>query len=367
MFQINRDDKIQIKKFENKINFSINNVFIEDNIHSLNALKNSTQKVDLIYIDPPYNTNKKDFKYNDSRSTSEWISFMYERILLAHDILSDKGVILISIDDNHYAYIKLIMDQVFGLKNFVANFIWKKSHTVKNDKVGVSTQQEYILCFSKDKNNMFFNKEKTGDDYIKKAYRYHDHKGQYRVVPLHKDKNKHKYDIVSPNGTVWNKGWNYNPEGFQKLIQDDMVYWGKDGNNCPSKKVYLKPTMEKSFGSMLPDTVGYTGDGKKDLKNLGFNGNTFLYAKPVKLIEHLLNIFSHKNSIILDFFAGSGTTGEAVVNLNLKDNGQRVFILATNNEENIATEITVPRILKVFEQHSLNVNHICIYNENSFK
>lgn len=366
MFEIQREKIDKLKKIDKKIDFNKNSIFVEDNIHTLNSFVSQNLKVDMIYIDPPYNTKKNVFKYKDNRKTEEWVSFINERLLLAKEILSEEGVILVSIDDNHYAYVKLILDQIFGIKNFVCNFIWKKSHTVKNDKNGISTQHEYVICFAKDKNKTFLNRDDVGLDYINKAYRYTDSVGRFRVVPLYKDKNKTVYDIVSPKGHVWNKGWNYNKEGFDELIKNDLVYWGKDGDKCPSKKVYLKNVMSKSFGSMLPITVGYTGDGKSDLKNLGFDGNTFLYAKPVNLIQHFINIFTHKESIICDFFAGSGTTAEAVINKNMEDNGNRKFILATNNEEMIADTITIPRILKVYEKYNINKDSLTIYKEKDY-
>jgi len=367
MLDFKRKELIEIKELDSDIDISLNNIIVEDNIHTLNALKKQGKKAGVIYVDPPYNTKKNVFKYKDNRKIDEWIKFIYERMLLAKDILSDDGVILVSIDDNHYAYLKLIMDDIFGLKNFVANFIWKKSHTVKNDKSGISTQQEYVLCFAKDASKMFFNKEPVGEDYINKAYRYEDSVGTYRVVPLHKDKNRNSFDVVAPNGTVWNKGWNYNQKGFDQLFEDDLLYWGKDGTNCPSKKVYLKEVMEKSFGSMLPTTVGFTGDGKKALKNLGFEGNTFLYAKPVQLIEHFLTIFSKEDSLVVDFFAGSGTTGEAVISKNEEDGGSRTFVLGTNNEDNIATDITIPRVQRAFDVKGLNHDLLVVFDEKNFK
>lgn len=322
-----------------------------DNLQLLQSMVGNGQTADVIYIDPPYNTKKNTFKYNDNRKTEEWVTFLYHRLVCAHQILAQEGAILISIDDAHYPYIKLMMDEIFGIQNFVANFIWKKSHTVKNDKSGISTQHEYVLCYAKHHPSLFFNREPVGEDYIKKAYRYEDARGRYRVVPLHKDKNKNHYTITAPNGTQWTKGWNYNPEGFQALLDDDMIYWGKNGENCPSKKVYLKDVMDKSYGSMLPISVGYTGDGKKNLEALGFDKTTFLYAKPVSLITHLLTIFSHKDSVVLDFFAGSGTTGEAVLAKNQEDNGNRRFIMGTNNEQNIADDITLPRLERAMAKY----------------
>lgn len=360
------ENKIPLKTLNADIDLKKHNLLIEDNIHLLNTLKKQNIKVDMIYIDPPYNTKKTVLKYKDNRKTMEWISFIYHRLVAAREILSENGVILVSIDDNHYSYLKIIMDEIFGIKNFVANFIWKKSHTVKNDKSGISTQQEYVLCFAMNSKQMFYNKEKTGDEYINKAYCHHEGKRRFRTVPLHKEKNKNSFEIKSPNGKIWEKKWNYNREGIDKLKEEDMIYWGKDGNACPTKKVYLKEIMEKSYGSIIPEKVGYTGNGKKALKNLGFKGDEFLYAKPVELIEYFLEIFSHKNSIVLDFFAGTGTTGEAVINKNISDEGNRKFILGTNNEANIANHITIPRIFAVFNKNNIESHQITVYNEENF-
>ena len=239
----------------------------------------------------------------------------------------------------------------------------KKSYSKK----GISTQQEYVICFAKNIKKIRVNREPTSQEYIKKTYRNKDSRGVYRVVPLHKDKNKTKYKVVAPNGKVWEKGWNYNKEGFEELRKNDLLYWGKEGNSCPSKKVYLKENMTKTYGSILPETVKYTGDGKKALKNLGFEGNVFSYAKPVELIEHFITIFTNKDSVILDFFAGSGTTAESVISKNIKDNGNRKFILGTNNEEDIATKITIPRVKKVFEKNKIDIKQLTIYNEKDFK
>lgn len=320
------------------------NLVVEgDNFHSLIALQGS--EFDVIYIDPPYNTGKNSFRYQDRKS--EWPSFIYNRLVLARDLMKDSASIFISIDDNEYHTLRFITDAVFGAKNFVANFIWRKSHTVKNDKKGISTQHEYVLCYAKDITRVHFNREQTGNSYIDKAYRYTDAVGRYRVVPLHKEKNKKSFPITAPNGMIWEKNWNYNKEGFAELIANDLIYWGKDGTACPTKKVYLKPfaEMTKTFGTMLPpEKVGYTGAGGAALEALGFNKTDFIYAKPVDLIVHLLEVATTPNSRVLDFFAGSGTTGEAVMALNSRDGGSRSFVLCNSNENNICEQVTFPRV-----------------------
>lgn len=339
-----------------EINPHVNTLIDGDNLHALLLIKDQYHsKIDMIYIDPPYNTKKSDFKYKDNMSHQNWCSFMNERLLVAKDLLSESGSIFISIDDNEYAYLKLLCDKVFGEENFICNFIWRKSHTVKNDKKGISTQHEYILCYAKNKNKVYFNREKVSDSYIKQTYRLSDEKGIYRTVPLHKDKNPNTYKVTAPNGKEWLKAWNYNEAGFKKLIEENMVYWGTDGNACPNKKVYLKPTMDKTYGSiLLPEKVKYTGSGGKELQNLGFKKTDFIYAKPVELIQHFIEIATKKDSLILDFFAGSGTTGQAVMSKNIEDNGARKFILVTNNENKICEEITYPRIIKAMKK--LNIN-----------
>ncbi len=322
------------------------NLIIEgDNLQSLIALENSV--FDVIYIDPPYNTGNNTFRYHDRKS--EWPSFMYNRLQLARDLMKESASIFISIDDHEYHTLRIVTDAVFGSKNFVANFIWRKSHTVKNDKRGISTQHEYVLCYAKDISRVHFNREQTGVSYIDKAYRHTDAVGRYRTVPLHKEKNKKSFPVKAPNGTVWNKKWNYNEEGFATLIANDLVHWGKDGTACPTKKVYLKPPadMTKTYGTMFPpEKVGYTGAGGSALEALGFKKSDFIYAKPVELITHILEMATTPDSRVLDFFAGSGTTGEAVMTLNSRDAGKRTFVLCNSNESDICQKLTLPRVLK---------------------
>ena len=315
-----------------------------DNLHSLMAMRG--QKFDVVYIDPPYNTGKNTFRYQDRNS--DWATFMSDRLKAARDLMADTASIFISISDHEAHTLRALADAVFGAHNFVANFIWRKSHTVKNDKKGISTQHEYILCYARDSKKVHLNREQTGTNYIDKAYRYSDTAGRYRVLQIHKPKNKTSFPVTAPNGTVWTKGWNYNEAGFEKLVANDRIYWGKTGTACPQKKLYLKPAneMTKTFGTMIPaEKVGYTGDGGRDLEALGFDKTKFIYAKPVKLIQHLLEIASTKNARVLDFFGGSGTTGQAVMALNKQDGGSRSFVICNSNEDDICRSITLPRVV----------------------
>lgn len=327
------------------------NIVIEgENSETLHALHQQGCSVDVIYIDPPYNTRKTSFRYKDRNL--DWRSFMMDRLSLAKGLLKVEGSILISIDDREHATLRVIADEVFGRRNFLGNFIWRKSPTVKNGKAGISVQHEYVVCYAKDIDKVHFNQEQTGADYIEKAYTYEDSRGRFRLAPIHKATNKSSFPVTAPNGRIWVKKWNYTATKFKALIEDGMIYWGSKGTAIPAKKVYLKPTneMKKPFGTMLPtEKVGYTGQGGKDLQALGFEKSDFLYPKPVGLIQHLLEMTTTQNSIVLDFFAGSGTTGEAVMRLNAADGGTRRFILCNSDENDICASVTHPRVTKAAE------------------
>jgi adenine-specific DNA-methyltransferase len=333
---------------ENSITSVASHLVLEaDNLIALAAL--GTLKVGMIYIDPPYNTGRR-FAYADSRS--DWSAFMLARLIAARALMADHASIFISIGDDEYHHLRIVCDEVFGAENFIANFIWRKSHTVKNDRRGISTQHEYVLCYAKDVSKVHINREATGEDYLKRAYCHSDDGGRFRVVQLHKAKNAKSFPVKAPNGTVWQRNWSYNREGFDRLIADGLIYWGKNGTACPTKKVYLKPIMDKTFGTMLdPENVGYTGDGGKALAALGFNKLDFVYSKPPALIMHLLKIATKPDALVLDFFAGSGTTGEAVFRLNAEDGGTRRVILCNSSENDICRTVTYPRALRAAHAH----------------
>lgn len=327
------------------------NIVIEgENSETLHALHQQGCSVDVIYIDPPYNTGKTSFRYKDRNL--DWRSFMMDRLSLAKGLLNVEGSILISIDDREHATLRVIADEVFGRRNFLGNFIWRKSPTVKNGKAGISVQHEYVVCYAKDIDKVHFNQEQTSADYIEKAYTYEDSRGRFRLAPIHKATNKSSFPVTAPNGRTWVKKWNYTATKFKALIENDMIHWGMKGTGIPAKKVYLKPQneMTKPFGTMLPtEKVGYTCQGGNDLQALGFEKSDFLYPKPVSLIQHLLEMTTKKNSIVLDFFAGSGTTGEAVMRLNAADGGRRRFILCNSDENDICASVTYPRVTKAAE------------------
>ena len=327
------------------VNFKENVIFKSDNKQVLQFMIDSSIKVNHCLVDPPYATGSNDFRYSDTFEHSAWEQWMQDLFGMVPKVLEDTGVCFVCIDDNNYAYLKVILDRVFGRKNYIGTFMWKKSHTVKNDSKTISTQHEMIIAYAKDISKVSFNRDRVSDEYINSAYRYEDEHGRFRTVPLYKNKNKNVFKIVSPSGVEWDKGWNYNPEGMKQLQRDGMIYWGKKPTAVPSKKVYLKKEMTKTFATWLdPKIVGYTGDGGKELKKLGLSSVDFLYAKPVNLFKHLLSMVVKNDDVVLDFFAGSGTTGQAIMKLNQEKKLNLKFVLVTNNENSICDCVTIPRI-----------------------
>ncbi len=361
-----RPDIEASKDFNNTKNMLI----VGDNLDALKLLQESyLGKIKMIYIDPPYNTGH-DFVYHDNftikkddyadsstgddgvklvsedeftenskangRFHSDWLNMIYPRLKLARNLLTDDGVIFISIDDNEQANLKKVCDEVFGEENFVANLIWQNKYTIANDKVnGLTTQTEHILCYSKNgSDNVVFTKAPLRDEYIKANYSNPDNdpNGPYMTVQMFKFKNPYSFDVTSPTGVVWNKPWNFTQESFAALDKAGAVYWGSDGNSLPRKKVYLKNS--KGVGRrnlLLGEEVGYTADSSKDLRSLFEEGNVFEYTKPASLVQFLVNMIPGNNGVFLDFFAGSGTTGQAVEQQNAADAGSRKFILVQVN------------------------------------
>ena len=338
------------------------NVLIEgDNYHALSVL-NYTHggKIDVIYIDPPYNTGSG-FRYNDHKIEkddayrhSKWLSFMNKRLKLAKRLLSNKGVIFISIDENEYSQLKLLSDEIFGHKNYVGSFVWRKKAGAGADSKLLFSQHEYVLFYAKniEYQTAFFEPltEKQKFEYKNPD---NDPKGLWAPTDLtapssDTDESRH-YEITSPTGKRWKKRWSYTKKNMDELIKNNLVWFGKNGSTQPKRKRYLSDKLGLVPRSLI--MFALTLDGKKDFENIFGKKNThkFNYPKPVSFIQHFLRIASQKNSIILDFFAGSGTTGQAVLNLNKEDSGNRQFILCTNNEDDICVNTCYPRLKKVIE------------------
>lgn len=334
----------------------IDNVLIEgDNLLSLSKLEKMDRKVDIIYIDPPYNTGNN-FIYNDKRINrnntykhSEWLSFMQKRLDIAYRLLNDDGVVFISIDDREQAQLKLLIDQIFGEEN-VEMMIWNttaegSSGSIKQVKRTRSTH-EYICVGYKHKPDVVFNKiqEPNNKSDIDKLITANLAKTNSQK----KNKKENIFDIIAPNGKVWTDEWKFKKEKIDKLLNDNMLYFGKNGNNKP--RLIIPTGSDRVVHQTSIFNVGSTTLGKKDIKNV--LDVEFSYPKPISLIKRFLQLHPNKNATILDFFAGSGTTGQAVLELNREDGGHRQFILCTNNENNICRDVTYERLRRVINGYT---------------
>ena len=333
-----------------------------DNLEALTLLQ-TTHKggINICYIDPPYNTGNKDFVYNDhivdkedAYRHSKWLSFMEKRLTLAYDLLSDDGVVFISIDDNEFAQLKLLCDKIFDNNN-VEIMVW---HKVGDDSGRLKItkrfrrEHEYIIVCYKNKDSVFFSKYEAERNY-KNEYTNPDKdaRGPYNqgIISHTEAKSnpngKNFYSVTTPSGRVVSRQWRVSEDEFNQLRQDNRIYFGKNGDSIPSLKVFISEKKMATPISILSD-LGTAKSAGKGLNNI-LHSNVFNYPKPIELIKHLLKISSHPNSVILDFFAGSGTTGHAVLELNQEDGGNRQFILCTNNENNICEEVTFERLSRV--------------------
>ena len=344
------------------------NFLIEgDNLASLKLLeKTHAGKIDLIYIDPPYNTGNKDFVYddafvdtNDTFRHSKWISFMEKRLNIAKNLLSNSGVIFISIDDHEQAQVKLMCDSIFGAENFIAQVIWERAFAPVNLKKHFSESHDYVICYAKKitsaicnglpRNNESDNRYSNPDNDPRGAWT----SGDLSVGPVVKEK---VYEITTPSGrkVLPPSGycWRLDKTTLEKYIKDNRIWFGEKGDNVPRIKRFLNEVKQ----GITPMTiwkyteVGHSQDATKELKAV-FDGEArFTYPKSVRLIQRIVGLYGDKNSTILDFFAGSGTTGQAVMKLNAEDGGQRKFILCTNNENNICRDVTYERIRRVIDK-----------------
>lgn len=364
--------------------------------------------IDIIYIDPPYNTEsaKKDgndykeeveaakFVYRDKYTRDGWLNMMNERLKLAKKILSNRGVIYISIDDGEQGYLKVLCDEIFGEKNFIANLIWKCRSSLYYTEPLISIQTEYILAYAKDKSKFSlktFDKDNIDGDEkalegfffnrVKKLYDDEDYsnndndpRGPYKTSGKVRNDGRPIYTVTSPTGVQHTAAWVYSPEVFQQLIDDNQIYWGVDGSAQPRKKSYFKDYIGKVSSNLLYDEfvitkngdktkkekifeVGTTESGTKELKDI-VGENKFPYPKPVELIKYLISLYPVNDCTVLDFFAGSGTTGQSVMELNEEDGGKRKFILTTNNENNIANDVTLERLFRVIHGKGSKGEHI---------
>lgn len=349
--------------------YAPNHILIEgDNLEALTALAYTHENsVDVIYIDPPYNTGNKDFVYNDSFVDSEdgyrhskWLSFMDKRLRIAKRLLSDHGVIFISIDDNEQANLKLLCDEVFGCDGFVGNVIWEKVDSPRMDVTGFSVRHDYILVYAKPN----FNLKRIPVTEVPEHYNKIDEQGRryytkpMRIMGGHISESLF-YPLIAPDGTeVYpfdkkgeKSGWRWSKKKVEE--ERERLDWvnGKNGWN-PYFRIYAENMKDMPVETVWHfEKVGSNRTAKNNLNEL-LGDNAFSYPKPVTLVKHILTISSDKDSIVLDFFAGSGTTLHATMQLNAEDGGHRKCILVTNNENNICEEVTYERNKRVINGYT---------------
>lgn len=347
------------------------NILIEgDNYHSL-AVLNFTHKksIDVIYIDPPYNTGNKDFKYNDQfvdiedgYRHSKWLSFMEKRLKLARNLLREDGCIFISIDDNEFAPLKILCDEIFGEKNFVSNIIWQKKYSPQNDAKYLSNMHDYILLYAKSKSQWKRNLMPRTDIQNQRYKNLDDDpRGPWKSADLSVKRVTQKdiYEITTPSGRIVmppkGRSWVLSKQRFKEMLEDNRIWFGKNNNSVPSLKTFLNEVQE----GVVPVTWWpreFAGDNqmaKQELKDLLPQvESVFDTPKPVLLIKRLLQLSGGKNSLILDFFAGSGSTAQAVMEMNGLDKGSRRFIMCTNDEGKICSEICYPRLQKIIKGYN---------------
>jgi len=357
------------------------NLLIEgDNYHALSVLNYThAKKVDVIYIDPPYNTGNKDFIFNDryidredSYRHSKWLSFMEKRLKLAKNLLKDTGVIFVSIDDNEVAQLKMLMDkqpELFGERNLVGILKWKRKKQPSFLHNQIAGMAEYILVYARNINSapklslekirgdtkpLFNPSNKESVRSFRKGVR-----AKYKEGIIKKGKYKIKTMIIeyldnvivenfrTKNDFKMKAKFRDSQNNIDKYIEDDLIFITK--NNTLRREVSDEESERlKPITDLLLDW-GQNQDAFEELRNI-FGEVVFENPKPTLLIKNLVKSYTKsKNENILDFFAGSGTTGHAVLELNKEDGGNRQFILCTNNENNICTDVCYPRIKKVIE------------------
>mgnify|MGYP001594673758 CR=1 FL=1 len=382
---VNHDKKVSFKLLKkvkaNSIGENSQNLIIHgDNLEALKALMPYyIGKVKCIYIDPPYNTGNEKWVYNDRVNSpkikkwlgkvvggeaedlcrhDKWLCMMYPRLKLLRDLLREDGVIFVSIDDNEHCNLKQALDEIFGEENFIANFIWNSTKSITNPAL-VSVAHTINIAFAKNKHVFEAQRHKFKLPAILEGFSNldNDPRGSWKADPFEAGgiRPNQMYPIKNPNtGEVFYpaKGncWKNDFKKFQELLADNRIVFGKNNKGRPQRKRFIWEAKERG---LTPNTwwndVGTTTNGTMELKEL-FGEKVFNNPKPTSLIKRIMTLGAEKDSLILDSFAGSGTTGHAVLDLNKEDGGNRKFILI-EMEEDIAKKITAKRIKKAIEKY----------------
>lgn len=356
--------------------YAPNHIIIEgDNLAALTELSYThAGKIDVIYIDPPYNTGNKDFVYNDSFVDSEdcyrhskWLSFMNKRLRIAKNLLSNSGVIFISIDDNEQANLRLLADEIFGKNNFISNIIWEKADSPRMDAKTISSRHDFILCYAVKIDCLPIKKLQVSE--IPEHYNKTDENGRrYYLKPLRymgnadarEDRPNMYYPLIAPDGTdvfpIRTDGsdgrWRWSKEKYDKERERVDFVKTKKGWS-----VYTRLYAD-NMNEIPVESIWYNKDVESNrqaialIKSIFGSEKTFTNPKPIKLIQRVISIVGDKDSTVLDFFAGSGTTLHATMQLNAEDGGRRICILCTNNENGICENVTYERNKRVIEGYT---------------
>ena len=371
-YQSNLDSETVIVPDEENDKTDSENVYIVgDNLDALQHLKYSyAEKIKCIYIDPPYNTGKEDFVYNDKFgytakelvekldipedeaeriigmngkcTHSAWLTFMYPRLALARELLRDDGVIFISIDDNEQANLKRLCDEIFGEGNFVAQLVWERAFSPKNDAKFISSSHDYVLMYAKGIDNFVIGRlPRTEEANARYSNPDNDSRGVWMSsdISVKTYSAENDYPITTPSGKVVEppagRCWRLSAKAFAERLQDNRIWFGPNGDGVPRIKRFLN---ELKFDGMAPTSilfykdVGHSQEGAQEVVKL-LDAGVFNGPKPVRLLTRLLTLANlSKDDIILDFFSGSGTTAHSVMKLNSEDGGKRKFIMVQIDE-----------------------------------
>ncbi len=374
---------VKEKSLTEKVSLNDNLIIHGDNLKALKALLPTyAGKVKCIYIDPPYNTGNEKWAYNDNVNSpmmkdwlgkvvdkddltrhDKWLCMMMPRLKLLRELLSEDGVIFISCDDNEQHRLRITLDEVFQERNFICNIIWQKKFSPQNDSTYFSDNHDFVICYAKNKiegdttegwiRNLLPRSESHDKRYSNPD---NDPRGLWASSDLTVKTYNEEYDfpITTPSGRVVNptKGrcWSTSKESIEKLIADDRIWFGKKQSNIPRLKTFLSEVQEGivPLSIWTYDEVGHNQEAKQELKVIFSDIKLpFDTPKPVKLIKRIIQLSTNDDDVILDSFAGSGTTAHAVLDLNKEDGGNRKFILVEC--EDYADELTAERVRRVIK------------------
>jgi len=349
-----------------------------DNLEALKALMPFYKgRIKCIYIDPPYNTGNEGWIYNDKNNSpkikkwlgkvvggesedlnrhDKWLCMMYPRLNLLKKLMANDGVMFVHIDEFEFASLKCLGDELFGSENFDA-LVWKKTANITNTKIinRIKTSHEYILIFYKDRKSVSFSKVKNRTNWNKEYSNPDgDKRGGYLpgIISLHEDRSRKNsanfYSVKLPSGRIITREWYMPKDEYERLVADNRIYFPKAGDGTPRVKIFQNDEQFQYCNSIIED-FGTFSDAKRELEDL-LGENVFDTPKPRKLVSEMIRMSTKKDDLILDSFAGSGTTGHAVLDLNKEDDGNRRFIMV-EMEDNVAKDITAKRINRAIAKY----------------